>query len=68
MPYHRGVKSDTEPWIVAHNVILSHANAVALYRQKYQSQRGGRIGITLNGEHAEPYDESPESGCRMWPS
>jgi len=28
--------SATEPYIVAHNLLLAHATAVKLYRQKYQ--------------------------------
>ncbi|XP_022868201.1 beta-glucosidase-like [Olea europaea var. sylvestris] len=36
----------TEPYIVAHNLILSHAAAVDIYRQKYQAHQEGRIGIT----------------------
>uniref|UniRef100_A0A7N1A6P2 Beta-glucosidase n=1 Tax=Kalanchoe fedtschenkoi TaxID=63787 RepID=A0A7N1A6P2_KALFE len=35
--------SGTEPYIVAHHFLLAHANAVKVYRQKYQ----GQIGITL---------------------
>ncbi|CAA2961817.1 beta-glucosidase-like [Olea europaea subsp. europaea] len=36
----------TEPYIVAHNLILSHAAAVDIYKQKYQAHQGGQIGIT----------------------
>ncbi|KAI5118432.1 hypothetical protein M0805_009710 [Coniferiporia weirii] len=50
--------SSTEPWIVAHNLILSHASAVALYRSSYQSSQNGQIGITLNSTSFLPYDES----------
>jgi beta-glucosidase len=28
--------STTEPYIVAHNLLLAHASAVSLYRNKYQ--------------------------------
>ena len=34
--------------IAAHNVLLSHAAAVSIYREKYQKQQDGIIGITLN--------------------
>lgn len=47
--------SSTEPYIAAHNVLLSHASAVALYRQKYEKEQKGKIGITLNCDWAEPY-------------
>lgn len=53
--------SSTEPWIVGHNVILSHAHAVRLYREKFKAAHGGQIGITLNGDWAMPYDDSPQN-------
>ncbi|MCL7044904.1 hypothetical protein MKW94_009067 [Papaver nudicaule] len=40
--------SSTEPYIVAHHLILSHAAAVQRYRQKYQERQKGRIGILLD--------------------
>ncbi|XP_022883060.1 beta-glucosidase-like [Olea europaea var. sylvestris] len=36
----------TEPYIVAHNLILAHANAVDIYRKRYQEAQGGQIGMT----------------------
>ncbi|KZT70480.1 glycoside hydrolase family 1 protein [Daedalea quercina L-15889] len=56
-----GHKSDTEPWIVAHNLILAHAHAVKLYREEYKSIQGGHIGITLDCHWQIPYDDSPEN-------
>ncbi|OBZ77023.1 Beta-glucosidase 1B [Grifola frondosa] len=53
--------SSTEPWIAGHHVILSHAYAVKLYREEFQTRQGGQIGITLNGDWAIPYDDSPEN-------
>jgi len=53
--------SSTEPWIVGHSVILSHANAVKLYRDEFKSKQGGQIGITLNGDWQMPYDDTPEN-------
>lgn len=53
--------SATEPWIVGHNIILSHAHAVKLYREKFKPQQGGICGITLNGDWQMPYDDSPEN-------
>ena len=61
MPALRGHVSDTEPWLVGHNVILSHAHAAKLYKTEFQARQGGTIGITLNGDWAEPFDDSPES-------
>nr|GEY70003.1 beta-glucosidase 24-like [Tanacetum cinerariifolium] len=44
----------TEPYIVARNLILSHANVVALYRQRFQVSQGGKIGITLGTKFLDP--------------
>lgn len=46
---------------VSHNLILSHAYAVQLYRKEFQQTQGGQIGITLDVGWLIPYDESPES-------
>ncbi|CAI0468219.1 unnamed protein product [Linum tenue] len=40
--------SETEPYIAAHNIILSHAAAVDVYRTKYQKDQKGMIGIVLH--------------------
>ncbi|TCD60704.1 Beta-glucosidase 1B [Steccherinum ochraceum] len=53
--------SSTEPWIAGHSVILSHAYAVKAYREEFKAKQGGQIGITLNGDWAMPYDDSPEN-------
>lgn len=49
-----------------HSVILAHANAVKAYREEFKAKQGGQIGITLNGDWAMPYDDSPasESFCQ----
>ncbi|PHT70826.1 Vicianin hydrolase [Capsicum annuum] len=39
--------SATEPYIVAHNLLLAHATGVKVYRQKYQKTQKGKIGVTL---------------------
>ncbi|KAJ3675842.1 hypothetical protein LUZ60_004884 [Juncus effusus] len=43
-----GGNSATEPYIVAHNLILSHAAAVKRYRDKYQAKQKGRIGLLMD--------------------
>ncbi|KAF8999138.1 beta-glucosidase 1A [Cyathus striatus] len=53
--------TSTEPWIVAHNLILSHGYAVKLYREQFQSAQGGSIGITLDCVWLMPYDDKPEN-------
>ncbi|VDB86437.1 unnamed protein product [Peniophora sp. CBMAI 1063] len=53
--------SATEPWIVGHHVILSHATAVKAYRESFKAKQKGVIGITLNGDWAMPFDDSPQN-------
>uniref|UniRef100_A0A6N2KAI8 Beta-glucosidase n=1 Tax=Salix viminalis TaxID=40686 RepID=A0A6N2KAI8_SALVM len=50
--------SATEPYIVAHHLILSHAAAVRRYREKYQEKQRGRIGILLDFVYYEPLTRS----------
>ncbi|GAB5362345.1 hypothetical protein AAMO2058_000788900 [Amorphochlora amoebiformis] len=50
-----------EPYIATHNVLKAHAKTVALYRKKYQNTQGGKIGITLNTDWAEPFSNSSEN-------
>ncbi|GLB39191.1 putative glycosyl hydrolase 1 family protein [Lyophyllum shimeji] len=53
--------SNAEPWIVSHNLILSHAYAAKLYREEFKPTQGGSIGITLDCVWYMPYDgDSPE--------
>ncbi|KAK9684495.1 hypothetical protein RND81_10G213900 [Saponaria officinalis] len=37
----------TEPYIRGHNIILAHASAVKLYREKYKKTQNGFIGLNL---------------------
>ncbi|XP_030509884.1 vicianin hydrolase [Cannabis sativa] len=46
--------SATEPYIVAHHLLLSHATATKLYRQKYKPNQKGKIGITIVTHWFEP--------------
>jgi beta-glucosidase len=52
--------SSTEGYIVAHNVLLSHANVVELYRTYFQPQQSGVIGITLNHDWNIPWNISSQ--------
>ncbi|KAM1005103.1 hypothetical protein ACFX2J_005179 [Malus domestica] len=52
--------SEREPFIAAHNIILSHAAAVNVYRTKYQKIQGGSIGIVMNAPWFEPISNSLE--------
>ncbi|KAI4323363.1 hypothetical protein L6164_022976 [Bauhinia variegata] len=55
-----GGDSATEPYIVTHHQILSHAAAVKLYRQKYQSSQKGQIGIVQTSLWVVPFSQSTE--------
>ncbi|EYU28849.1 hypothetical protein ABFS82_12G093200 [Erythranthe guttata] len=50
--------SSTEPYVVAHNVLLSHGKVVDIYKKKYQPKQGGSIGITLDSFWFEPATNS----------
>ncbi|XP_031255939.1 beta-glucosidase 17-like isoform X3 [Pistacia vera] len=39
--------SGTEPYLVAHHLLLCHATAVKLYKKNYQASQQGAIGITV---------------------
>uniref|UniRef100_J3MZ44 4-hydroxy-7-methoxy-3-oxo-3,4-dihydro-2H-1,4-benzoxazin-2-yl glucosidebeta-D-glucosidase n=1 Tax=Oryza brachyantha TaxID=4533 RepID=J3MZ44_ORYBR len=58
-----GGNSSTEPYIAAHHLLLAHASAVSLYRQKYQASQGGQIGLTLMGWWYEPKTDTPEDAA-----
>nr|GEV03171.1 beta-glucosidase 46-like isoform X1 [Tanacetum cinerariifolium] len=52
--------SETEPYIAAHNMILSHAAAVNIYRTKYKKNQNGSIGIVMNAVWYEPISNSTQ--------
>ncbi|PKA55066.1 Beta-glucosidase 18 [Apostasia shenzhenica] len=52
--------SNIEPYIAAHNVILSHATAVDIYRRKYQAKQGGSIGIVMSTAWFVPFMDTPK--------
>uniref|UniRef100_A0A0D3FXX1 Beta-glucosidase n=1 Tax=Oryza barthii TaxID=65489 RepID=A0A0D3FXX1_9ORYZ len=56
----RGGDSDAEPYVAAHNVILSHATAIEIYKRKYQSKQRGMIGMVLYSTWYEPLRDVPE--------
>lgn len=51
--------STSEPYLAAHQLILAHAKAVHVYRNKYANQNG-QIGITNNCDWREPLTDSQE--------
>ncbi|PIN05312.1 Beta-glucosidase, lactase phlorizinhydrolase [Handroanthus impetiginosus] len=50
--------SAREPYIVAHHLLLCHAESVKLYREKYQATQKGEIGTTLVTHWIVPYSKS----------
>ncbi|XP_015693049.2 beta-glucosidase 22-like isoform X1 [Oryza brachyantha] len=50
--------STVEPYVVAHNLILAHASAVRLYRDKYQVKQKGVVGINLYSYWSYPFSPS----------
>ena len=55
-----GRTSNTEPYIVGHNILRAHGKAVDVYRRKYQKKQKGVIGIINNCDWREPFSDSQE--------
>jgi len=55
-----GRKSESEPYVAAHNLLLAHAQIVDLYRKEFQGPQEGLIGITNNCDWREPLTDSRE--------
>ncbi|XP_068602674.1 lactase/phlorizin hydrolase-like [Brachionichthys hirsutus] len=43
---------------VTHNILKSHAEAWHVYNDKHRKTQGGKVGIALNSDWAEPFDPS----------
>ncbi|CAN0902044.1 Beta-glucosidase 24 [Linum grandiflorum] len=52
--------SRTEAYLATHNQLLAHAMAVKVYKQKYQAEQKGIIGITLVSSWFIPYSKSKQ--------
>ncbi|KAJ1434408.1 Glycoside hydrolase family 1 [Sesbania bispinosa] len=50
--------SSTEPYLVSHHLILAHAAAVKVYKEKYQIFQQGQIGIALYAPWVLPLSQS----------
>ncbi|KAL3522197.1 hypothetical protein ACH5RR_015031 [Cinchona calisaya] len=57
-PYDQSISDDPfkYAYTVAHNQLLAHGKAAKLYKEKYQREQKGKIGITLVTRWFEPYD------------
>nr|3U57_A Chain A, Raucaffricine-O-beta-D-glucosidase [Rauvolfia serpentina]3U57_B Chain B, Raucaffricine-O-beta-D-glucosidase [Rauvolfia serpentina]3U5U_A Chain A, Raucaffricine-O-beta-D-glucosidase [Rauvolfia serpentina]3U5U_B Chain B, Raucaffricine-O-beta-D-glucosidase [Rauvolfia serpentina]3U5Y_A Chain A, Raucaffricine-O-beta-D-glucosidase [Rauvolfia serpentina]3U5Y_B Chain B, Raucaffricine-O-beta-D-glucosidase [Rauvolfia serpentina]4EK7_A Chain A, Raucaffricine-O-beta-D-glucosidase [Rauvolfia s len=51
----------TEPYWVTHHLLLAHAAAVELYKNKFQRGQEGQIGISHATQWMEPWDENSAS-------
>ncbi|GMH20441.1 hypothetical protein Nepgr_022282 [Nepenthes gracilis] len=56
----QGGNSTTEPYIVAHNMLLAHASIVSLYKKKYQATQHGLVGFNLYSFNPVPLTNSTE--------
>ncbi|KAK1285381.1 Beta-glucosidase 13 [Acorus calamus] len=55
-----GGDSSREPYVVAHNLLLAHSQAVQIYRSKYWERQKGTIGISLHSDWYIPYSSSKQ--------
>ncbi|XP_052727130.1 cyanogenic beta-glucosidase-like [Vigna angularis] len=53
-----GGDSGTEPYVISHYQLLSHATAVQVYKKKYQESQRGVIGITHVSHWFEPFSNT----------
>jgi beta-glucosidase/6-phospho-beta-glucosidase/beta-galactosidase len=51
---------DSGKWKCGHHLLLAHANAVKVFRQKYNTDKKGRIGMALWSEWSEPWTDKFE--------
>ncbi|XP_051218183.1 beta-glucosidase 16 isoform X1 [Lolium perenne] len=52
--------SQREPYVAAHNFLMSHAAAVDNYKKNYQAKQGGSIGIVISMKFYEPLTNATE--------
>ncbi|KAH7857967.1 hypothetical protein Vadar_018413 [Vaccinium darrowii] len=52
--------SATEPYIVGHNLLLSHATVADIYRTKYKKKQHGSLGVSFDVIWFEPAKNSAE--------
>ncbi|XP_073702340.1 lactase/phlorizin hydrolase-like [Garra rufa] len=56
-----GVKDPTiASYKVTHNILKSHAEAWHIYNDNYRTLQGGKVGIALNSDWAEPMNPSSD--------
>jgi len=55
-----GRRSNDDPYLAGHNLLLAHAKAVHVFRSKFQTKFGGQIGITNNCDWREAISDKPK--------
>ncbi|CAI0450262.1 unnamed protein product [Linum tenue] len=55
-----GGDAATEPYVVGHHLLLSHAAAVKLYREKYHTTQKGEIGTAQVVQWGHPLSDSKQ--------
>ncbi|XP_021911961.1 beta-glucosidase 11-like isoform X2 [Carica papaya] len=55
-----GGNSSSEPYIVAHNMLLAHASAARLYEKQYKAKQQGFVGISVFTYGVSPLTDSKE--------
>lgn len=60
MPPGSSANKATEPYILTHHQLLSHAAAVTVYRSHYQEEQEGMIGLTCDVMWHQPLTDSQE--------
>ncbi|XP_043710638.1 beta-glucosidase 11-like [Telopea speciosissima] len=50
----------TEPYIATHNILLAHASATRLYKEKYQAKQNGFVGLNFLTYGMVPLTNSTE--------
>jgi chitinase len=56
-----GHQSPTEPYIVAHHLLLAHAKTVQVYKTEFNDIQNGIIGMASSGDYRYPLDPDSES-------
>jgi len=56
LPADRAPQRLEDVWC-SHNILIAHAKAVNVYREKFQKDQKGLIGITIDGEAQIPWED-----------